>query len=161
MTERGKPAPRSPLSLRHDRRGLAAVETAFIMLPFLTLLFLIIELGIYFSMQSALDAGLLTTAEGLRSNLAASSTSSLPAAAALKTTISTNGGTLLSFSTLAVDVRQLSTLSAGAVAIADGTIESSVPGDVLVVRAQMTMPFVPGTTMATMTSTSIVRRPLY
>lgn len=146
---------------RRDRRGIAAIEAAFVVPPFVLLLFLIIETGVYFILQSALDVGVLSTAESLRTSMSVGSGFSPPAAATLKSTITSNGGAVLSVSAVSVDVRQLATLSAGAVAIADGSDDWGGSGSVLVVRAQATMLFLPGFTAPTIVSTSIVRRPSY
>jgi Flp pilus assembly protein TadG len=144
-----------------NRRGIAAIEAAFVLPPFITLLLLIIEVGVYFTLQSSLDTGVLATAETLRSNMVAGSAFAPPTAAALKTMIISNGGAILGVSSVAVDVRQLTTLSAGAVAVADGTDDWGGSGSVLVVRAQTTLPFLPGTTSLAVLATSIVRRPPY
>jgi Flp pilus assembly protein TadG len=149
------------LRFRRDRSGVAAIEAAFILPPFLILIFLIIETGAYFTLQASLDAGVLTAGETLRTAMLAGSAFAPPTAAALKTTIITNGGALLSASAVILDVQALATLSAGAVAIVDGTVNWGGSGSVLILRAQATMPFLPGTTTVTMTSISILRRPPY
>jgi Flp pilus assembly protein TadG len=149
------------LALWRNRRGVAAVEAAFVLPPFITLLLFIIEVGVYFTMQTSLDTGVLATAETLRSNMVVGSAFAPPTAAALKTMILSNGGAMLGVSNVAVDVRQLTTLSAGAVAVVDGSDDWGGSGAILVVRAQTTLPFLPGTTSLTVLSTSIVRRPPY
>jgi hypothetical protein len=45
--------------------------------------------------------------------------------------------------------------------VVDGTDDWGGSGSILVVRAQITMPFLPQAELWTMTSTSIVRRPPY
>jgi hypothetical protein len=45
--------------------------------------------------------------------------------------------------------------------VVDGSYDWGGSGSILIVRAQTTMPFLPGTSVLTMTSTSIVRRPPY
>jgi hypothetical protein len=62
---------------------------------------------------------------------------------------------------ISVDVRQLSTLSTASVAVLDGSDDWGGSGSILVVRAQTTMPFLPATTLLTLNSTAIVRRPPY
>ncbi|MGD0105948.1 MAG: TadE/TadG family type IV pilus assembly protein [Rhodopila sp.] len=148
------------LGLARDRRGVAVIEAVFVLPLFLSLMFVIIEIGIYFMLQSSLDVGVLTTAETLRTTWQGA-TSCSPSPSTLKTSIRTNGGALLSLSNLAVDVRLLSTLSSSAVAIVDGGVDSGGSGLAMVLRAQTTMPMLPGVTLLTMTSASIVRCPLY
>ena len=137
------------------------IEAVFVLPPFLSLLFLILVIGVYFTLQSSLDVGVLTTAETLRTNMFVGSSYSPPTAAVLKSAIRNNGGAVLSLSNLAVDVRQLSTLSSGPVAVVDGSDDWGGSGSILIVRAQTTMLFLPGTTVLTMTSTSMIRRPPY
>jgi Flp pilus assembly protein TadG len=147
--------------LRGDRRGAAGVEAALIMLTFVTLIFMVIEAGIYFMMQSSLDIAVLTASETVRAAMQLSSAYSPPSAAALKATIVTNGGAMLTGSTVAVDVNRLSTLSSGSVAVADGSTDWGSSGSVVIVRAQATMTFQPSTLVLTAMSTAILRRPAY
>jgi Flp pilus assembly protein TadG len=161
MSQNVKVGGRPALSLRRDRRAAAAVEAALVIGPFLMLLFLIIQIGMYFTLQAALDTGVLGTAESLRARLLSSSSFSPPTAAALITEIVSNGGIVLGTFTVAVDVRQLSTLPGSAPVTAGGTTDWGTSGSVLILRAQATMPFLPSTALLTMTSTSIIRRPTY
>jgi Flp pilus assembly protein TadG len=147
--------------LTSDNHGIATLEAAFVMPPFLFMLLLIIETGVYFILQSALDVGVLATAESLRTSMQAGSGFSAPTAAALKSTINTNCGVPVGTSGLSVDVRQLATLSAGTVAIADGTDDWGGSGSVLILRAQATMLFLPGFTPPIIRSASVIRRPSY
>lgn len=157
-----KPPRRKVLSLRRDRRGVALIEAAMVLPPFLTLIFMIIEVGIYFTLQSSLDAGVLAEAETLRTSMAAGSAFTAPTATVLKAAIAKNGGAVLLVGNLAVDVRQLATLSSGGtIAVADGSYDWGGSGSILVLRAQTTMPFLPSTTLLTLMATSIVRRPPY
>ena len=158
---RPPPARRPPAALRRDRRGVALIEAALVLPPFLALLFVSIELGIYFTLQSALDLGVLTTAETLRTNMAVGRTYTAPTASVLKAAIAANGGAVLLVASLAVDVRQLSTLSAANQPVVDGVDDWGGSGAILVVRAQTTMPLLPGATLLTMNATAIVRRPPY
>ena len=151
-------------SIWRDRRGLAVIETAFVLPPFLTVMVMIVGVGIYFTLQSALDAGVLATAESLRSSMMLGTfTTSQISSTALKSAIASNGGAVMQVANLAVDVRQLSTRSAGSVAIVDGTNEygASSSGSILVVRAQSTLPFLPWVPALTIVSTSVIRRPPY
>lgn len=162
MNESPNPAPEPRLSLRRDRRGVALIEAALVLPPFLTLLFLSIGVGIYFALQSSLDAGVLATAETLRTNMAVGSSYSQPTASDLSNWIAKNGGSVLLAANLSVDVSQLSTLSLNAKAVVAGTAPDwGGSGSILVLRAQATTPFLPGATLLTLNSTSIIRRPPY
>jgi len=161
MCQSGGTRRRTPALLSTDRQGVAAVEAALIMLTFITLIFMVIEVGIYFIMQSSLDVAVLTASETVRAAMQLSSTYSPPSAATLKGTIVTNGGAMLTSSTVAVDVNQLTTLSGGAVAVTDGSTDWGSSGSVVIVRAQATMTFQPSTLVLTAISTAILRRPAY
>jgi Flp pilus assembly protein TadG len=147
--------------LRRDRSGVTAIETALVLPPFVILLLMIIEVGIYFILQSSLDLGVLTTGEGLQTAMAVGRGYSPPDAAVLKASIAANGGAAILVANLAVDVRQLSTLSVGNQPVVDGSYDWGGSGSILVVRAQTTTQFLPGTSVLTMMSASIVRRPPY
>ena len=161
MRESGGTGPRTPALLPGDRRGVAGIEAALIMMTFITLIFMVIEVGIYFMMQSSLDIAVLTASETVRAAMQASSAYSPPSAATLKATIVTNGGAMLTSSTVVVDVNQLSTLSAGSVAVTDGSTNWGSSGGVVIVRAQATMTFQPSTLVLTAISTAILRRPTF
>jgi Flp pilus assembly protein TadG len=161
MCQSGGAQRRTSAALGADRRGVAAVEAALIMLTFITLLFMVIEVGIYFIMQSSLDIAVLSASETIRTAMQLSSAYSPPNAATLKGTIVTNGGAMLTSSTVAVDVNQLSTLSAGAVTVTDGSTDWGSSGSVVIVRATATMTFQPSTLVLTAISTAILRRPAY
>jgi Flp pilus assembly protein TadG len=145
-----------------DRRGVSAIETGLLMTPFVTLLLGIISTGIYFTNQSSLDSGVLVTAETQGAAMLASSTYTLPSTSALKAAIASGGGSLLSASNMAVDVRLLTNLTNSAVPISDGTedITSCVSGDILVLRAQSSVNWlVPGFTTLSIASSAIMRCP--
>jgi Flp pilus assembly protein TadG len=154
---KSSPRPRHPL--RRDRRGAAAVESALVVYPFLMLLFMVIQLGLFFVVQSALDVGVLATAESLRASLLANSSYAIPSATTLATTITADGGSLLAAYGIVVDVRQISTLSTSAPAVPDGTTAACGSGSVLILRAQASLPFLPLNYLLRSTSTSIVRCP--
>ena len=160
MSESPASRRRPALPLHLDRRGVSVIETALLLPLLLSLLFLVIETGIYFTLQSSLDIGVLTTAETLRASWLGA-TSCSPSATTLKTSIRTNGGAPLSLTTLAVDIRQLATLSSAAVAIVDGSADTGGSGIAMVLRAQTTMSLLPVGTPVTVAATSIVRCPLY
>ena len=95
-------------------RGSSAVEFALVALPVIMLVMGIIQIGIFYITQSALDNGVVQTAELLRNNFTTGSSASLPAAASLKTNVVAYGGGLIfNNSNLAVEIRQLNTLAAG------------------------------------------------
>ncbi len=67
------------------------METALIMLPFLILLLGTLQTGIYFMEKSALDAGVLRTASGLRGNILLGSFTT-PTASSLTSSVLANAG---------------------------------------------------------------------
>jgi Flp pilus assembly protein TadG len=145
-----------------DRRGVTAVETGLLMAPFITLLIAVLQTGIYFTTQSALDTGVLNAAEALRVSLAAGASFSPPSNATLKSQISGGGGSMISTANLAVDVQQMTALAAGAVPISDGSLNWGGSDSVLVVRAQSAVSWIAaGSGWLTVTSMAIVRRPAY
>jgi Flp pilus assembly protein TadG len=126
---------------RRDRHGSSAVEFAIVAMPVLMLMMGVIQVGLFYVAQSSLDAGVVQTAELLRTNFTTGTTATLPAAATLKANVASSGGTMIpNNSNLAVEVRQLSTLSAAVVPIVDGTTDYGTTTSTLVVRAQATVP---------------------
>jgi Flp pilus assembly protein TadG len=143
-----------------DRRGATAVEFAIVALPFLFLVLAVIQMGLFYMSQSALDSGVLTTAQSLRNSFTSTSPS-FPGASTLKTDVATSsGGMIHNNTTLAVEIRQLANLTSSAVPIVDGTIDYGSTTSVLVLRAQAKVPlFTPGfSSVANVVSTAIVRR---
>ena len=60
----GRHPGRHPLrGLGSDRRGVAVIEAVFVLPPFLSLLFLILVIGVYFTFQSSLDVGFLESGD--------------------------------------------------------------------------------------------------
>lgn len=123
-------APQKPWRARYaikqfgSHRATTAIELAFVFFPFIYVLLVIIQMGIYYMTQSALDAGVNTTAAGLRTAFSDFTTqAATPSAATLKTEIAQAAGGLVTADSLAVEIRQLSSLSGGAVAVADGTTD--------------------------------------
>jgi Flp pilus assembly protein TadG len=157
------PVPRRarPRSLRRDRRGAAAVETALVMLPFMLLLLGTIQIGIYFMTQSALSTGVLATASAMRAAmLTAGSAYTAPTASSLTSSITSNAGALVSTSNVTSDLQLLSNLSGAIVPIANGTINIGSVNSVLVLRASAPVTtFVPGIGSLSVTSTAIFRWP--
>ena len=143
-----------------DRRGAAALEFAIVSAPFILLLVALLQMSVFYLAQSALDAGVLNTVETLRNGFTTGATATLPDATTLKTQVTANaGGMIVNNSTAAVEIRQLTTLSGGAVPIIDGTVDYGSTTSVLVLRAQATvLTFAPGFGALKVRSAAIVRR---
>jgi Flp pilus assembly protein TadG len=149
---------RRALSLVRDKRGASAIEFAIVASPFFFLLMWILQLGIYFMTQVALDNGLIAEAEIVRAALV---TGTLPSAATIKTGVVTAAGALVSNnSTLKVEIRTIADLSSGAVAIVDGATDYGTTTSTLVLRASgQVISFAPGFgSINTVTSAALVRR---
>lgn len=144
-----------------DRRASSAVEFAILAAPFFYLLMGIAQVGIFYMAQSALDTGVIKTAETLRTNFTTGTTATLLDAGALKTSVATSAGAMvINNATLSVEIRQLSSLSSGIVAIVDGTVDYGTSTSTLVVRAQSTVvTLAPGLGgLNTIYSSALVRR---
>lgn len=142
----------------HDQRGASAVEFAIVAAPFFFLLMWILQLGIFFMTQAALDNGVISEAETVRESLVAGS---LPSAASIKVGVVTGAGALVSNNaTLKVEIRALSDLTSGAVAITDGATDYGTTTSALVLRASgEVISFAPGFgSFNTVTSTVLLRR---
>lgn len=87
-------AERAPSFLR-STRATAAVEFALVALPFFMFVLCILQLGVYYFAQSALDTGVLKTAQTLYSGFRTGSSAYAPSASTLKTSISTNSGGMI------------------------------------------------------------------
>ena len=108
--------------------------------------------------QVALDNGLIAEAEAIREDLVVGT---LPSAATIKAGVVTAAGALVSNnSTLKVEIRTLADLSAGSVAIVDGTQDYGTTTSTLVLRASgQVITFAPGFgSINTVTSAALVRR---
>jgi Flp pilus assembly protein TadG len=120
-----------------DRRATAALEFAIVALPFLYILLGIMQMGLYYMAQAALDSGVNATATNLRNSFNSGTTPVLPTGTTLKSNIVSNSGGIISnTSSLAVDLRALTALDAGAVPITDGTVDSVTTSVPIVLRAQ-------------------------
>jgi Flp pilus assembly protein TadG len=145
---------------RREDRAASAVEFALIATPFLFLILAILQLSVFYMAQSSLNAGVVATANSLRSGFT-STTPSFPNAAALKAqVVSGSGGLIHNDSTLAVEIRQLVNLDASLVPISDGTNDYGTTTSVLVIRSQSkVITFAPGFgSLANVRSSAIVRR---
>ncbi|HVY35486.1 MAG TPA: TadE/TadG family type IV pilus assembly protein [Caulobacteraceae bacterium] len=143
-----------------DRRGAAAVEFALLGLPFLLLLICIMQMGLYYMTQVALNAGTVKAAENLRSVFGTGATPVTPSGATLKSTIVSGSGTGIVSSGLIVEVQPLANLGAGTVAITDGLTSYGSAWTPLVLRAKYTFStFMPGFAATwSINSSALVRR---
>ena len=145
-------------SMARDQRGASAVEFAIVATPFFFLLMWMLQLGIYFMTQVALDNGLIAEAETIRENLVVGTK---PSAATIKIGVVANAGALISNnSTLMVEIRTLADLDSGAVPIVDGATDYGTTSSTLVLRASgQVISFAPGFgSINTVTSAALVRR---
>ena len=148
-------------SFWRNSRAASAVEFALVASPFFLALLCTMQIGIYYFVQSALDSSILQTSQSLYSGFRTGTTASLPGAGALKSSVASNSGGLISNdSTLAVEIQPIGNLSAGAVAITDGVNNYGTATSTLMLRAQAkVVAFAPGFGALTMaTSSAIVRR---
>jgi Flp pilus assembly protein TadG len=123
-----------------DRRASSAVEFAILATPFFLLLMGVAQVGIFFMAQSALDTGVIKTAETLRTNFTTGSTATLLNAGQLKISVSGSAGAMISDdASLAVEIRQFSNLTSSTVPIVDGTVDYGSNTSTLVLRAQSTV----------------------
>jgi Flp pilus assembly protein TadG len=144
----------------HDEAGASAVEFSIVSLPFVLLLLMILQMGIYYMTQSSLDAGIIQAADQLVNSFNTGTAPAMPTAVSLKTlVVSKAGGLIRNDASLSVDLRKLSTLSTAVVPIGS-TIDASVARDILVLRAQSSVvTFMPGLSMlAVVRSSALVRR---
>jgi len=146
------------LALLRDQRGASAVEFAIVAAPFFFLLMWILQLGIFFMTQAALDNGVISEAETIRESLVAGS---LPSAAGIKAGVVAGAGGLVSNNTtLKVEIRALADLNSGTVPITDGATDYGTTTSTLVLRASgQVISFAPGFgSINTVTSTALLRR---
>jgi len=135
MSRLGATMQRRRRGLSGERRGTSAVELAILFFPFIYILLVILQMGVYYMAQSALDAGVNATANALRNSFNTGSTPVLPSGSSLKTSVAHDAAGLAGSSNLAVDLRLLTNLDAGAVAISDGTVDNITTNVPIVLRA--------------------------
>lgn len=143
-----------------DARGASAVEFAIVSGPFLLVFVYVMQIGLYYMTQSALDTGVVRTADSLRNGFNTVG-STRPDAAALKTAIVSRAGAIIANDgTLAVEIRPLAGLAAGIVPITDGVADYGATTSVLVLHAQSSVvSIVPSFSVLTkVTATSVIRR---
>jgi len=141
--------------------GASAVEFAIVLAPFVFLLLGLVQMGVYYYAQISLDTGVLKTAEYLNTDFrTGSGTPTLPDAATLKNDVQTYGGAFNSSSNLSVEIRQLTSLTSGLVAIVDGTVDYGGTNSILALRGQANLTiFAPMLgSLATVRSSALVRR---
>jgi Flp pilus assembly protein TadG len=144
-----------------SRRASSAIEFAIVAAPFFYLIMAIIQVGIFYMAQSALDTGVIKTAETLHANFSTGSVATLLNAGALKSSVASSSGAMISNdSTLAVEIRQISSLTSASIPIADGTVDYGSPTSTLVLRAQSTVvTLAPGLGgLNTIYSSALIRR---
>jgi Flp pilus assembly protein TadG len=143
-----------------DRRAASAVEFALVAAPFFYLLLGVTQVGIFYMTQSALDTGVVKTAETLRTNFTTGTTATSLGASALKSNVVAGAGGMLSTATVSVELRQLTSLTSASVAIADGTVDYGSTTSTLVLRAQASvLTLAPGLGgLSTIYSSSLIRR---
>ncbi len=152
-------------SLARDRRGASALEFAIVALPFLLLVFTIIQMGIYYMTQTALDAGVNTEAIALQNNFNLQTATVPSSAAAVKAAIVAGSGSLIFTSGTQFEIQQLSNYTSQNQAIVDGTMNFTNPNTtyaILVLRAQSSViQLAPGFGSSVVESTAIIRRQGY
>jgi hypothetical protein len=147
-------------ALARDRKGAAAIDFALLGLPFLLLLMSVMQMGLYYMTQVALDSGTLQTAESLRSVFSTGAAPVTPSGSGLKSTIVADSGSGIVSSGLIVEVQPLANLGGGTVAITDGLTNYGSAWTPLVLRAKYSFsPFMPGMGSSwSINSSAIVRR---
>jgi Flp pilus assembly protein TadG len=143
-----------------DQRAVAAVDFALLALPFTLLLLAIMQLGMYYMTQVALDAATVKAAESLRAVFSTGSTPVTPTGTALKASIVSGSGTGVTSSGLIVEIQPLANLDTATVAISDGLANYGVAWTPLELRAQYSFPtFLPGMAATwPVNSSALVRR---
>ena len=107
-------------ALFRDTDGATAVEFALIALPFSLIVLIIIQMGIVYVSQSALDVGVVKTGDTLLNSFYAGGTPNLMTGSSLKASVANGAGAMITNdSTLAVEIRQLATLDAAVTPIVD------------------------------------------
>ena len=144
-----------------DAHAASAVEFAMLAGPFFVTLLCILQIGIYYFAQSALANGVLETSQTLYTNFRTGTTATLPNASSLKTSVANNAGSMISNnSSLAVEIRPMTALSSGTVAVSDGYNDYGTTTSTLVLRAKTNVvtfaPFF--SSIAVASSSAVVRR---
>jgi len=126
--------------LPRNVRATAALQFAIVGLPFFYVLLGILQMGLYYMTQAALDTGVAATAANLRNSFNTAASPVLPTGSTLKSNIVGSGGGIISnTSSLAVDLRALTSLDASVVPITDGTVDAVTTSVPIVLRAQFSL----------------------
>ena len=157
MTKRPR---RSLFRFHRDERGSSAVEFSIIIMPFILVVMMVLQMGIYYMTQSALDTGVARTADYLIKQYYSGSTPVIPTPANLKAMVVTNAAGFVKSGVLKVELRKFSSLTNALVPIVDGTQDPNVANDMMALRAEATViGFVPGFSALTVVrSSALVRR---
>ncbi|MBV9077863.1 MAG: pilus assembly protein [Methylobacteriaceae bacterium] len=132
---------RSAKVYRRDESGAAAVEFALVAAPFILILLATLQIGLFYLAQSALDAGVIKTADALRTNFSLANPATSPDAATLKDNVKSNAGPFAkNASQLAVEIRPVTGLAAASVPVTDGTADYGTTTSILVLRAVASVP---------------------
>ena len=115
-------------TLRRDRRGSSAVEFAMVCAPFIFTLLAILQMGIYYMTQSALDAGVNAEADVLNNAYFNQGTAPALTTAILQSQIASKAGGLIKPSTLQVDFGLLSNLTGSVKAIGTNPLTGGAAG---------------------------------
>ena len=146
-----------------NRSGASAVEFSIVAMPFILVIMMTLQMGVFYMTQSALDSGTVQAADSLVNQFYNGTTPTIPTASTLKTLVATKaGGMIHNDTTLSVELREFSALTTASVAIGN-TVDPSVAGDILALRTQARVPmFVPGfSSLAMVRSAALVRRQGY
>jgi Flp pilus assembly protein TadG len=123
-----------------ESSGASAVEFALVCGPFFILLLYFLQIGLYYMTQSALNTGLIKTADEIRNSFNYATSPVFPSAETLKDNIATKAHGLITKTdpSFAVEIRPMAALSGAVVPITDGVNDygGSDTRSVLVLRAQ-------------------------
>lgn len=149
-------------SLRRETRGAAALEFALVALPFILVIMVTIQMGLFYMTQSAIDLGVNTEAAQLQ-NMFNQPNPTVPTdASAVKTNIVTAAGSLIFQNITTFEIQQLANYTSQSMPIVDGTMNFTSPDTtyaILVLRAQSSVViFAPGFTNSVVEASAIVRR---
>ncbi len=141
------------------------MEFALTALPFLLVLLVIIQMGIYYMTQSALDSGVNSEAAALQNNFNNPGATVPTSAAAVRGNIVAAAGSMIFASSTQFEIQQLANYTAQTQPIVDGTMNFTSPNTtfaILVLRAQSpVVTLAPGFSSSVVESTAIVRRQGY
>jgi Flp pilus assembly protein TadG len=153
---------REKWSLRRDRKGAAALEFALIALPFILVILVTIQMGLFYMTQSAIDSGVNTEAAQLQSMFNQQNPTVPTDPAAVKANIVSAAGSMIFQGSTTFEIQQLANYTSQNMPIVDGTMNFTSPDTtyaILVLRAQSSVViFAPGFTSSVVEASAIVRR---